>query len=468
MERTRSLQERTTENPRRFRFHRCLGQGGYGEVYRATMWRDGGVSTEVAVKVLAAELDPTGDAVRRLTDEGRLLGALNHPVILKVVDLVVLGGRAALVTEFVEGQDLVRAMGPGAAEPLPKRALVEVIGRVAEALHAAWTTASPYDGGPMHLVHRDVKPHNIRLGVHGQVKLLDFGIARAAGLDADGRTSNTSSPSRPSLLTGSWPYLAPERVRDEASDPGPEVDVYGLGCTLFEGLGGQRLLEGYKLLDLVRIIEQDGGLQSIVDARVAELTARAPPPVLKLLARMLSSDPVDRPAPDEVAQRCEDLAEAMPGANLKRWARDRRWPAPDEQDGPLTDLDLTEGTLDIPKRKPKLPGSPGTTPPLERTVPTREPTRSAPADPAWSARVPAGPEVPASDQPTVVPSESMEPPDHDPPTERTVEIPYEPPTERTARPESLSASRKRAGASPGAAPPPRLADRTPSGPTATA
>jgi serine/threonine protein kinase len=345
---------RPPENPRRFRFHRCLGRGGFGEVYRATMWRDGGVSTEVAVKVLSADLDPDSDAVKRLKDEGRLLGALSHPGIVKVFDLVVLNGRVSLVTEFVEGQDLHHVLHDGSSqsrgpreEPFPLRALVETVGNVAEALHAAYTSPSPTGEGPMALVHRDVKPQNIRISVHGQVKLLDFGIARARHMGREALTQEH-------LLMGSWPYLAPERLGDEG-ELGPESDIYSLGCTLYEGLAGERLMEGKRLLDLYQLLEQEGGFEAIVEPAIDRLRPRVPKGLVHLLGLMLATDPRDRPAPEDVTDRCEDLSEAISGANLRRWARERKWPDTQETEGPLTDQDLTEGTLEVPKPRRPTP-----------------------------------------------------------------------------------------------------------------
>ena len=319
----------------------CLGRGGYGEVYRATMSRQGGVSTEVAVKVLSHDVDPTGDAVRRLKDEGRLLGALDHPVILKVYDLVLLDGRVALVTEFIEGQDLHHCVaGKGA---LPLRGLVETVGQVAEALHAAWTTPSPSASGPMRLVHRDVKPQNIRIGIHGQVKLLDFGIARATNVARESHT-------RTNILMGSWPYLAPERMgEDERGMPGPAIDVYSLGCVLYEGIAGERLMEGYRLLDLYRIVDQSGAFADLLTKRLQRLVGRAPEEVLALLTRLLSADAAARPPAEDVARRCEELAESLPGSGVRRWARSRQWPRLSEAAGPLTDSSLTEGTLALPR-----------------------------------------------------------------------------------------------------------------------
>ena len=102
---------------RTFQIHACLGRGGFGEVYRATMESAGGVTSEVAIKVLRADINPGSDSVKRLRDEGRLLGKLSHPSIVKVHDLVVLDGRVSLVTEYIDGQDLDQCFKGGRAPP---------------------------------------------------------------------------------------------------------------------------------------------------------------------------------------------------------------------------------------------------------------------------------------------------------------------------------------------------------------
>ena len=123
---------------RQFHIQSCLGRGGFGEVYRATMISAGGVRSDVAVKVLHKDLDPRSQSVERLRDEARLLGILNHPNILKVSDLVLLQDRVALVTEYVEGADLDQCIETQ-DDPIPLRPLLEALGRVAEALYAAHT-----------------------------------------------------------------------------------------------------------------------------------------------------------------------------------------------------------------------------------------------------------------------------------------------------------------------------------------
>ncbi|MCB9693558.1 MAG: serine/threonine protein kinase [Alphaproteobacteria bacterium] len=210
------------EAGRRFDFKRCLGAGGFGEVYLASMTSASGVETEVAVKMLHEGLDPRSQAVQRLRDEGRLLGTLNHPSVLKVHDLVLLDGRVALVMEYVPGLDLEQCVE--LAQPIGLRAGLEVIGRVADALHIAYTSDGP-DGQPLRLVHRDIKPPNVRIGQHGEVKVLDFGIAKAADARREAKTQT-------SVMIGSPWYMAPERF--DGKNDGAPADVYALGCSLYE------------------------------------------------------------------------------------------------------------------------------------------------------------------------------------------------------------------------------------------
>ena len=123
-------QPASRDDVRHFPVHTCLGAGGFGEVYKATMTSAGGVRHEVAIKVLHDGLDPRSQAVQRLRDEGKLLGVLRHPAILKVHDLVLLAGRVSLVTEYIEGGDLDQCFEKGT---MPLRALMDVIGQVAAA-----------------------------------------------------------------------------------------------------------------------------------------------------------------------------------------------------------------------------------------------------------------------------------------------------------------------------------------------
>lgn len=325
----------STTQRRRFKVRHLLGRGGFGEVYRATMTSPGGLEAEVAVKLLREE-SARADAVRRLRDEGRFLSALHHPAILRAWDLAVLDGRVALVTEYVEGQDLAACIRPGDPDRLPVRALLEAIAQTAEGLEAAFTTNQPGSAEPLRIVHRDVKPSNLRIGPHGQLKILDFGIARSDSA----REAKTASNS----TLGSLAYMAPERFGREA--PGPESDVYSLGCVLYEGLTGHRLHPDAVPIEMVTLASDPSAWTRHVEAAFTLVPADVPTGVRTLLRAMLAHAPSDRPTTRAVAATCEDVASALPGPTLKRWARERQWPPPQVERSGLDGRSLTDDASD--------------------------------------------------------------------------------------------------------------------------
>ncbi|MEZ4320221.1 MAG: serine/threonine-protein kinase [Myxococcota bacterium] len=296
---------------RTFKVHACIGRGGYGEVYRATMFSAQG-EHDVAIKVLHANLDSSSQPVQRLRDERRMLAAVVHDSILRVHDLVVLEGRIGLVTEWVEGQDLHKCTF--GENPLPARAAVEIIGRIADALHCAHH--APVAGGTLGLVHRDVKPANIRVGRNAQVKLLDFGIARAENV---GREAHTS----PDNVFGSFPYMGPERFLSANMDT--SGDVYALGATLYEALTGERLWM-LPLPEIYKLVMNDSRYALALEARLQVLQGDVPGPVVQLVAQMADWDPSVRPSAAEVRDRCAELAPGLPGQDVLHWCRDRDWP----------------------------------------------------------------------------------------------------------------------------------------------
>ncbi len=309
---------------RLFHVGACLGRGGFGEVYRARMIGPTGFEVDVALKVLRRDLDPTSQAVQRLRDEGRLLARLSHPAILRAFDLAVVEERVALVTEYVEGQDLGEV-----AEPLSPRTALEVIARVAGALDAAWS-APLGDGGPLRLVHRDIKPSNIRLSRHGDVKVLDFGIARTDSVEREARTATD-------MMVGSPPYMAPERFLEQGVRLAS--DVYALGSSLFEALTGERFFADQTVTMLAGLAVQRARHDAFREARLAGM----PSELGDLIRACMAYDPDERPTPAELEARCEAQADHAAGLSLARWARERVWPPPPILSGELADRTLREG-----------------------------------------------------------------------------------------------------------------------------
>lgn len=288
--------ETTTSTGRKYQVHHPVGRGGFGTVYRADMLGENGFTRAVALKVLNTDVADSGEVASRFRDEARVLGMLRHRAIVQVDGLVSLGERQALVMEYIEGADLARLMADG---PIPAGAAIEIVGEVANALDVAFYTPGP-DGRPLGLLHRDIKPSNIRITPAGEVKVLDFGVARAEFDDREAKTK--------SYLMGSSGYMAPERYE---SEDGPATDIYSLGVLLLEMLTGtafgQTSIRPAKLA--ARVEEALAGVPAL------------PASVQDLIRNMMAFEPADRPSAADIERRSWEVRRDIDGDRLRDWAR---------------------------------------------------------------------------------------------------------------------------------------------------
>lgn len=273
-----------------------VGNGGQGVVYRARFTGGGGFARPVAIKVLSATAGGAEELGQRLRDEARILSRLHHRGIVQVFDLTVIDGRWAVVMELIEGADLRQIIGVGA---VPPRAACEILAVVASALAAAHAAVDPDTGAPLEVVHRDVKPHNVRVTPAGDVKLLDFGISYASFAEREAVTR--------SLSFGTDGYLAPERFDHLA---GPPVDVYALAVVGWEMVCGR---------PLGRLGVSPARHGIAVDAALAQLPQEADC-LRPLLEAALRYPPEDRPTAAELARGVRALMHQVPGAPLEEWA----------------------------------------------------------------------------------------------------------------------------------------------------
>jgi len=285
---------------RSYRLVSTLGRGGFGSVYRGELRGASGFSKQVAIKLLNEDTSEVEDFKARLRDEARLLALLRHRAIVHVEDLVHIDGRWAVVMEFVEGADLEQLFTLG---PLPPRPVCELAIEVASALQVAHEAVDPRSGRSLSIVHRDIKPANIRVTPSGEVKVLDFGVARAV---FDERESLTRG-----ISFGSMGYLAPERIDGHDT---PASDVYSLGVVLLEALTGQTL--GQLSVHPRGHATQ---LRNQLDALTAELEGDFGAGIASQLGGMLAYEREHRPTAHEVAERFQDLLIEAPGPWLKRW-----------------------------------------------------------------------------------------------------------------------------------------------------
>ena len=280
----------------RFELIERLGKGGAGCVWRARLWGRHGITRIVALKVVEA-----GDeaVLRRMRDEARLLGLLQHRALVQVQDLVELeGGRWGMVMELLEGVDL---QGLTAMGPVPFGVLLDVVAEVADALDCA-LKARDLEGRPLALTHRDVKPANLLMCADGRIKLLDFGVARA-------NISTRESVTLQGELWGTLGYMSPERLHGEDT---PAVDIYALGVVLYELALRQRFGRASLVLD-----EHEDRL---TEARRRLELAQAPQGFIELTMSMLDYYPDARPDAGAVRDRARALRAATPEPALSVWA----------------------------------------------------------------------------------------------------------------------------------------------------
>ncbi|HMJ79734.1 MAG TPA: protein kinase, partial [Candidatus Dormibacteraeota bacterium] len=204
----------------RYRLVERLAEGGMATIWRA---RDEQLGRDVAVKVLRSEYGRDASFVARFRQEATAAAGLSHPDIVSVYDLgEEPDGSPYIVMELVDGQDLAHILHDRGALPVNPSARIAL--DVADALAAAHARG---------IVHRDIKPSNILVTLSGQVKVVDFGIARAL---------SEAQLTLPGTTIGSVQYMSPEQARGE--DVTPASDIYSTGLVLYEMLTGRRAFGG--------------------------------------------------------------------------------------------------------------------------------------------------------------------------------------------------------------------------------
>src|SRR5688572_6777779 len=234
-----------------------------GEVYRAT---DTNLKRQVAIKVLPHALASDVERLTRFQREAEVLAALNHPNIAAIYGLERADGRSALVMELVEGPTLAERIAGGA---LPLDEATSIAGQIASALEAA------HERG---IVHRDLKPANIKVRADGTVKLLDFGLAKAAAGQPGEDMSTVTSVG---MILGTAAYMSPEQARGKTADQ--RSDIWAFGVVLAEMVGGRRLFEGQTISDtLAAVLTREPDLSGI------------PLSLRRLIRLCLAKDPRER------------------------------------------------------------------------------------------------------------------------------------------------------------------------------
>jgi Tol biopolymer transport system component len=263
-----------------------LGEGGMGEVYRAT---DTKLKRDVAIKVLPTNFTEDKERLARFEREAQLLAQLHHPNIASIFGLEESEGTRALVMELVDGPTLAERLEQG---PLSFDECLPVSLQIAQALEEA------HEKG---IVHRDLKPQNIKASIAGKVKVLDFGLAKATDPAAGSAVSAADLGRSPTLMNsptltavhgtqlgvilGTAAYMAPEQAKGLPIDK--RADIWAFGVVLFEMLSGRSLFAADTVTDTLA-----GVLRAEID--FAKLPASTPAAIRRLLRRCLERNPKNR------------------------------------------------------------------------------------------------------------------------------------------------------------------------------
>ena len=229
-----------------------LGRGGMADVFRARREGAAGFERIVVVKKILSSHNEDPQFVEMFINEAKIAARLAHPNIVQVYELGEENGEFFIVMEYVKGRDLLRllralAQDPSRSAAVPPQVAAYVARETARGLSHAHDHTDE-KGAARPIVHRDVSPQNIMLGYDGQVKLVDFGIAKA--LDTKKEETRTGA------LKGKFAYMAPEQLGGHS--PGPQSDLFSTGVVLYEMLTGRRLFKGasdYETLQKVQTME---------------------------------------------------------------------------------------------------------------------------------------------------------------------------------------------------------------------
>ena len=252
----------------RYRIVAPLGAGGMGEVYRA---HDPQLRRDVALKLLPADQAGNADAIARMVRESRVVAALSHPGIVTVHDVGEDAGHFYLVTELIEGETLRARLSRGM---VPMRQAVEIGASIVGALAAAHARG---------VVHRDLKPENVMLTSAGDVKVLDFGIAKVVAMPDATTEVGATQLTATGAAVGTPAYMAPEQLEGRAVDH--RADHFSFGVLVHELITGSRPFKGNSSAEVAASILRD---------EPPPLTApggEVPAPLARIVSRCLAKDP---------------------------------------------------------------------------------------------------------------------------------------------------------------------------------
>lgn len=285
----------------RYLLGEVLSSGGMAQVSLGRLRAVGGFGRTVAIKKLHPQLAADPSFVAMMLDEARLVSRIHHPNVVVPLDVVHEDGDLLLVLEYVHGATLSE-IAATAAGPCPLPVGRAIVAAMLSGLHAAHV-AKDDDGAPLGVVHRDVSPQNVIIGVDGDVRVLDFGIARARG---------ASHQSEVGEIKGKVAYMAPEQLTAEAV--GAAADQYAASVVAWELFTGRRLFEGVEKTQ-IPFLATTGAVRS-----PSAVAPTLPDDIVDVVMRGLSREASERfPTAQAMAEALEATGPVATARELAAW-----------------------------------------------------------------------------------------------------------------------------------------------------
>jgi eukaryotic-like serine/threonine-protein kinase len=287
----------------RYALYDKIASGGMATVHLGRLLGPVGFARTVAIKRLHPHFAEDPDFVSMFLDEARLVARINHPNVVPTIDVVSTGDELFIVMEYVRGESLARLIRAAnqSRALIPASTVATILVGVLQGLHAAHE-AKNERGYPLGIVHRDISPHNVLVGVDGVPRVLDFGVAKAMG-----RIQTT----REGQLKGKLAYMAPEQIHGETSRA---TDVYSASIVLWETLTGRRLFAG---VNEGQVLERVLKGSQVPPSHYAPGLPRA---IDEVTLRGLSFDPATRYATArEMARALEDAVALTSASKIGEW-----------------------------------------------------------------------------------------------------------------------------------------------------
>jgi serine/threonine protein kinase len=288
----------------RYALYGELARGGMATVHFGRLLGPVGFSRTVAIKRLHPQFAVDPEFVSMFLDEARLAARIRHPNVVSTLDVVALEGELMLVMEYVQGESLSRLIHQlkTRGEKLPVRIAISIMSGILSGLHAAHEAKSER-GEALGLVHRDMSPQNVLVGVDGVARVLDFGIAKATG-----RVQTT----RDGQFKGKLAYVAPEQLKGNPVDR--RTDVYAASVILWEMLTLHRLFKGDTEFEVMNKVMSNAVTRPSQHVQL-------PPGLDELVMRGLAGDPAERfGTAREMAIALESLVPAASPREVEAWA----------------------------------------------------------------------------------------------------------------------------------------------------